>query len=315
MNYADFIATAWNDHADDAAAVAARLAEKQARPSTSADIVPFARLVTHVYGEHLARWQAGIELLASLRTLPAWDDGADCAPAVARGIAVLHYASACTGAVEGRPDSALEMLPADEQAIVLASAASALAGQHHYRRAITAYRQAIAIGEQGLPDSAPAVRALAIAGDNLAAALEEKADRDAFETEGMFAAAHGGLQYWKRAGGWLEEERAEYRLARSGLAAQDGAMATDHARRCIAVCEANDAPAFERFFGHAVLALARRATGDDAGYVASRQHALALHVEVPADERRWCAREFGELGGTESPSRGAGSTDIQSEAS
>ena len=80
MSYADFIATAWNDHADDAGAVAARLAEAQARPPTAADIVPFARLVTHVYGEHLARWQAGVDLLVSLRALPAWDDGAEARP-------------------------------------------------------------------------------------------------------------------------------------------------------------------------------------------------------------------------------------------
>ena len=61
----------------------------------------------------------------------------------------------------------------------------------------------------------------AVAGNNLAATLEEKPDRDAFETEGMLTAAQGGLHHWKLAGGWMEEERAEYRLARSLLQAGD----------------------------------------------------------------------------------------------
>ena len=82
-------------------------------------------------------------------------------------------------------------------------------------RRCRATRRPFALRMPGLPAKAPAIRALAVGGNNLAAALEEKADRDAAETEAMVAAANGALRYWKEAGTWLEEERAEYRLARS----------------------------------------------------------------------------------------------------
>ena len=93
----------------------------------------------------------------------------------------------------------------------------------------------------------------------------------------MVVAANGGLTYWKLAGTWLEEERAEYRLTRSLLQARRPRDAIASAQRCIDVCARNDAPVIETFFGYVVLALAQRATGDAAAFAASRQQALALY--------------------------------------
>jgi hypothetical protein len=90
-----------------------------------------------------------------------------------------------------------------------------------------AYLDLLAQHCRALRDAA-AQRALAAAGNNLAAGLEEKPDRDAAGTAGMVAAAQAGVECWRRAGTWLEHERAEYRLARSLLAAgqaADAAMA------------------------------------------------------------------------------------------
>jgi len=103
------------------------------------------------------------------------------------------------------------------------------------------------------------------------------------------------LKYWKLAGTWLEEERAEYRLTRSLLQAGEWAAAVRSARRCIAVCEGNNAPEFELFFGHAVLALALRAAADAEGFTAARQRALQMYERVAPDERAWCKAELAEL--------------------
>jgi phosphosulfolactate phosphohydrolase-like enzyme len=111
----------------------------------------------------------------------------------------------------------------------------------------------------------------------------------------MIAAAEGGLKYWKLAGTWLEEERAEYRLTRSLLQAGNAAAAVQSARRCIALCDANHAPALEQFFGHAVLALALRATGDADGFAASRREAMRLYAQVDPGEQPWCKTELAEL--------------------
>jgi hypothetical protein len=113
----------------------------------------------------------------------------------------------------------------------------------------------------------------------------------------MLAAAEGGLKYWKLAGTWLEDERAEYRLTRSLLQAGKPQAAIESARRCIEVCERNDAPAFELFFGYAVLALAQRSTGDVTAFEASRKHALHFFEQVAEGERTWCESELRELRG------------------
>jgi len=108
-------------------------------------------------------------------------------------------------------------------------------------------------------------------------------------------AAEGGLAYWKRAGTWLEEERAEYRLAKSLLQAGRADDAVAAARRCLDVCERNDAPAFERFFAFAALAAAERAAGRPAEAAAAREHCRAQFDALPADERPWCEADLRAL--------------------
>ena len=118
--------------------------------------------------------------------------------------------------------------------------------------------------------------------------LEEKADRDALETRGMLAAAQAGLDYWRRAGSWLEEERAEYRLSSARRSAGDYGGAIHHAQRCLALCGANDAPPIEHFFGVAALALAQRSAGLADEFDASRRLARAWHERVDPIDRTWC---------------------------
>ena len=288
MTFDDFIETAWNDHADRPQEVADRLASSLAVIDTAERIPPFARLVTHVFGEHLGQWRGGIQLLESLRGVPAFDSAPAVTGTLVRSVAVLRYASG--------EHEALQPLSLEDRVSVLATASSALAGRNEFRQAVSAYAEASQLAQSGLPPGSPAIRALAIGGNNLAAALEAKTDRDSTETRGMIVAAEGGLKYWKQAGTWLEEERAEYRLARSLLQAGQHDAAVASARRCIAVCATNDAPAFERFFGYAVLALAQRAAGDAAGFATSRGQALGMFEEVAPDERQWCKFELEELG-------------------
>jgi len=289
MTLDTFLETAWTDHGDRPQEVADRLANAFDLVTAPEHIPPFARLLTHVHGEHLGQWERGVELLERLRTSPAFDGSAAAAGALDRSIATLRYA--------GGESSVLEPLSAEDRISVLALAASAFAGRCEFKRALAAYSEALRLANTGLPAKSPAFRALAVGGNNLAAALEERRDRDAIETEGMVVAANGGLKYWKLAGAWLEEERAEYRLTRSLLQAGKPAEAMQSAQRCIDVCERNNAPAIETFYGYVVLALAQRAGGDGTAFEDSRRHALSLFEQVPQDERRWCKTEVEELGG------------------
>ena len=290
MDFQTFIATGWADHGDNASAVAERLAQSLHIVTSPEHVLPFARLATHVFGEHLARWDDGVAVLESLRESPAWDGSPAQNGAVIRGVAVLRH---CSGAA-----TALDGLSVEDRITVLATAALAFVGQKATPAAIEAYGQAMALAAATpLPPDSPAIRALAAGGNNLAAELSEKIERNAVETAGMLAAAEGGLTYWKLAGTWLEEERAEYMLSTCLRKAGDAGASIEHAARCIAICEANDAPAFERFFGHAVLAMAQRDANDIDASTASREAALRWHAQVDAAEQAWCATDFAALAG------------------
>ena len=287
MSFDSFLESAWNDHGDHPRAVADRLAASVAVVAAPEQVAPFARLVTHVYGEHLGEWAAGIALLESLRGMAGVGANPAAAGAIDRGVATLRYA-------RGDRD-ALAALAVDDRAAVLAMVASIFGARDDFARALAAYAAATQIAAEGLPAGSPAIRALAVAGNNLAAGLEEKPDRSAAETAGMVHAAECGHTYWTLAGTWLEEERALYRLARSLLAAGEPERATARAQRCIDVCERNAAAPFERFFGYAALAIAQRAAGDRNGFLVSREHAFELHRQIPAEDRSWCEADLSLL--------------------
>ncbi|MEI8031471.1 MAG: hypothetical protein WCH35_16985 [Comamonadaceae bacterium] len=289
MNLDTFLAAAWSEHGENPQQVADQMMSSLHLLTAPTDIVAFARLLTHIYGEHLGQWTMGVGMLNSLRSLSAYDGSADCEGAINRSVAALLYA--------GGDNSALLPLGDEDQVCALAMVAAALAGRQDLTRALQAYSRALELADAGLPTGSPAVRALAVGGNNLAATLEERQDRDAAQTQGMIAAAESALKYWKLAGTWLEEERAEYRLSRSLLQAGRAQAAVDSGQRCVALCELNQAPAFELFFGYAVLALARRAAGAADLFLVARQQALNAFASVPIEERQWCESDLSELRG------------------
>ena len=286
MTFEQFIAAAWDEHAERPQQVAERLAASIDRVDDAARVEPFARLVVHVFGEHLGQWRRGIALLEALRSSA---DSGPASAALARGSAVLRLAG-------GAGAAALEPLGVEDRIRVLATASSAFVAHDEVERAIAAYADALALAAPGLPAPSPALTALAVGGNNLAAALEQRPGRSAEETAAMVGAAASALKYWRLAGSWLEEERAEYRLARSLLQAGRVEEAQAAARRCIEVCLRNAAPPLELFFAHAVLALGLRAGGAAAAAEAAREEALRQYRLVAAAEQAWCAAELKELG-------------------
>jgi hypothetical protein len=283
-----FLRTAWADHGDHPQEVAERLSTSIELIHASAEFAPYVRLLTHVYGEHLGRWQHAVELLDRLRALPSYDGSPEVARPIDLAVATMRFAAGDAAALNERSF--------DARISALATAASAFAARDELQQAIAAYELALQWAAARLPKDSPAVRALAVGGNSLAALLERRVDRDASHTSAMLAGAEAGLKYWKQAGTWLEEERAEYRLARSQLQAGQARDAVAGAQRCISVCRRNGAPAFELFFGFAVLALAQWGAGDRAASEADRAQAMRQLELVSDEERRWCNDDLAELG-------------------
>jgi tetratricopeptide (TPR) repeat protein len=282
-----FLEAAWNDHADHPQAVADRIAASLQMVQAAGDVPPFVRLLAHVYGEHLGEWQRGCELLDALRATLGFDASEAATTLLDRNIAALRFA--------GGDACALDPLSAEDRVCALAIAASALAGRGDLDRAIVAFDRALALGRAGLPPGSAAIRALAVGGNNLAVTLEDKRDRSALETRAMVAAAEAGVTYWIQAGTWLEEERAEYRLARSLLQAGEPHAAVEHATRCMAICESHDAAPLERFFAHAALAMAQRAAGNAARFDDDRRMATHFFEQLAAEDRTWCQADLDQL--------------------
>jgi hypothetical protein len=291
VDFDSFMGQAWDEHGEQPAAVAARIETeglallRAVSEGQDKAIARLAHLAQHVHGGHLAQWQRGLRLQETLIALPACTG--TTATQLRRAIAGLALGS-------GEP-GARAALPPAERVAAAALAASNLA-EHDAARAETLLATAAAEeAALALPDTHPAVRALAIAGNNIAGALEERPTRSAAERSLMIAGAEAGLRYWARAGTWLEIERAEYRLSRSWCIAGEPEAARQHAHACLRVVAENGNAALEAFFGHEALALAEHAAGVAAARDAAVAAAGADFERLDESDRGWCGATLARL--------------------
>lgn len=280
MTFDEFLNQAWNDHATQSEQVASRLSDATSLIEKNDQIPPMAHLITHVLGEHLGFWDKGIHLLQKLKAIPAFDSASESNKAIARSIASLELA--------GGKRKSVDDLSLSDQIRVLAVAASALSEQKNPEKAQELFREALDKGQLGIEKADPANRALAVTGNNLACALEEKTTRTKSETELMILAAQTGRKYWEIAGSWLEVERAEYRLSQTYLKANDFARALEHAQTCLEVAQENNAPPLEFFFGYEALALIEKARNNSIGFSKAVEQVKANFEKLNSEDKSWC---------------------------
>lgn len=288
----------WADHERDPEGVLARAREALPRVDAPAHLPALAALVVHVAGEHLGRWDDGLAVLDALAALPVHAPDGPEAQALRRSRAALLL---CKGDRAGA-DSALacaqpaDLPPASGRVRALAVAASALAGQRRTGEARALFEEALDLAAYGPGAADPAARALAVTGNNLACALEERTDRAPEDDHLLEVAARTARRFWEVAGGWVEVERAEYRLAMTCLALGRPQDAVTHAAACLAGCEAHQAGPDELLFAHEALARARRAAGDEAGAAAARAQVAALVEQVDPGLRELARETLVKLG-------------------
>ncbi len=290
----DFLKRAWQEHADQTQAVYDRLTDGISLISQPGQAGRMGALVVHVAGEHLGRWGDGQGLLNQMLAVDV-DDPAG-RRSVYRSKAILFH---CAGQTEQR-DEALangrsDFPASSDEVRMLATAASAFLGQDRMDDATEAFGQAVSAAEYGPLATDPASRSLAIAGNNLAATLEERPNLDPNGRQLLKNAAFTARKYWEIAGNWMNVERAEYRLAMTHLALSDAAGATHHAQRCLEICAENDADALEHFFAHEALAKAHHAAGNTAEATQSRDAAASCVDGAPENLKSWLAGELAKL--------------------
>ena len=271
-----FLEQAWNEHADHAVAVAARLPEGLSLVEDDDGVMRLATLAHHVLGEHLGSWQDGLAFFAQLSERGV--HGASGAASIARCRASLRLSS-------GQGDDRAGM-SASDQCRVTAMAAGNV-GASDTARASTLLQGAVARAGD-LPDSDPGVRALAASSHGIAATLQERVPLEPGSRELMIRAAQVSRQQWERAGTWLEVERAEYRLAVCWSAAGDPVQALRHARHCDAIVRENGSVPLEVFFAAEALCLPARALGDSATAAPALATARQAFIALAPTDQAWC---------------------------
>jgi hypothetical protein len=299
MTLDQFCSQAWNDHSTDAAGVFARLPDGVALVTEPAHLPMLAGLIVHVSGEHLGRWTDGIGLLDLLAASPHWEASSPADKALMRSKAVLfrcagdHDAEARAFAAGKTGEDVPE---ASDLIRVLAVAAAALVGQQRMSEARADFEACVRLAAYGPAASDPAARALAVTANNLAADFENRSALTGDERSFMIRAAEIARQFWAIAGGWMETERAEYRLAMSHLKAGDPASAGRHAAECLRVVEANGSDPGETFFAREALSRAKLAEGDLPGARGERTAmAEALPTIEDEDFRSFATEELAKL--------------------
>jgi hypothetical protein len=299
MTLEQFVSQGWADHAEKTDEVAARLPEGLGLVTEAKHLGMLAALIVHVYGEHLARWADGVALLEKLETLPVFDATTPVGKSVVRSKAVLHR---CAGNYEDEAKCMTASMTggdvpeASDRIRQLAIAGSALAFQHRMDEARRDLDECVALAAYGPSKDDPAARSLAMTAHNVAVEFENKPELTDDERALMLRAAQISLDFWKIAGGWMEEERAEYRVTMSHLKAGDAAGALAHAESCLRIVEANGADPYEAFFAREAVAKARLAAGDVDAARTEREAMNALLPTIADEENRaYAAGELAKL--------------------
>lgn len=299
MTLENFCSQGWEDHATDAAGVFARLPQGVALVTDARHIPMLAGLVVHVAGEHLGRWNEGLAILDAIERLPVFDAATPEGKALRRSQAVLHRCAENRAEeercfAEGRSGGGVP--EASDRIRVLAISSAALVGQKRMAEARADFEEAVALAAYGPSKTDPAARALAVTAHNIAVEFENRPTLTDIERKMMLHAAQVSRHFWAIAGGWMEAERGEYRLAMSHIKAGDAATALRHAQHCHRIVIENGNDAGEAFFAHEAIARSHLAAGDAAAARIEREVMVAL-VPTVADEgfRSFCAEELAKL--------------------
>lgn len=275
---ATWIEAAWSRHPQAPAEIATALMARAPTLPDGPDGAEALRLAMHVILGHLHDEMLAERLLAMLPAGEAFTVGRQQA---AWTIAMMRGEPA-------PPDLPTAARWRGLHELALAWATRGRAAEAHERLR----RQA---AEAGASSDKVAQRAHAAATNNIASGLRERPQRDAASTALMVAAAQASRDAWGWAGSWQQVERAEYQWSRCLATAGDAEGARGHAQACLAICEAEGADAFERFFAHEALAWAARSASDAAEETAQRARMSALRGEVEASLHRWCDEALADL--------------------
>jgi hypothetical protein len=184
MTLEELIGDGWKRHDGQAREVAAALADARELLVTPSQLPAYARLLTHLYAEHLDDPTIGVRLLLPLRDRFEGAATTSYRP-IRTAMATLEFLASDPRALNG--------LSHEERASALATAASAIAARGDVGAGVAAITAALELAAAGVPDASPALRALAVGASNIAVELERKTDRGRDDDRAMVRIADAAL--------------------------------------------------------------------------------------------------------------------------
>ena len=257
--------------------MAERLKTARALLTQSPQVGALARILVHVFGEHLGDWSGAQRELALLQEHALCQTDAQATSAV-------RVAQAALALAQGQVPQGAKLTD-EERVRALASASAICLGREELGNASDLFDLSLKLAALLPPACRGFERALAVAANNLACALGELPLRSEEQDAQMVKAAQSARRYWELAGTWLETQRADYVLAKSHLRAGHLPAAASHAVDCLNLCQANQASALDLFFAHEIAALAAQALGYGAAFEAARQSALQAFDALDAQDQ------------------------------
>lgn len=284
MTISEYINSAWTLHATSPEQVLAEMKDQFKNIETEDDILKLAHLIVHVSGEHLGKWQTGLELLRKLKNNSLLKKRAD----MQRFVAILELGN--------NPNTSIEKFSSSDQARILATTGSALISLGGLKTGELFLKKASVLAE-GFEPSDPANMTLAMNANNVASSLEEKSDRSAEEAVVMIDAAKMARVFWEKAGTWKEVERAEYRLGQSYLQAQQFDLALKHADLCLKIVNENHNEPLELFFALELRVLIFKAMNQEEDSKNALTSMRSVFNGLTPEDQSWCKEILTSLEG------------------
>lgn len=136
----------------------------------------------------------------------------------------------------------------------------------------------------------------AIAGNNRAWELVERADRSPAEVHEMLHAAHAAAWHWARVGTEQNEARANMLLGMAHALAGEGSLGLRYAMLAFNYFNEHEAPDWEQAFAHATLAAAARSAGNAPLHAEHYAEAERLGLAIAsAEDRDVFMRSFAQI--------------------
>lgn len=246
----------WARHQDAPEEVALQLRAHDTTAFSATEFDSYLKLLFHVENTHLDRPETLREFLTN--TVDAGLKGGSADPLRTILSRYLLLIDICSTPSEAIPLllSRCEPLNLDslDRSALFAMAASELCHGSYEPRSGEFFRLALLEYERNEDQQSPAVRAIAVAANNLAVQLEAMAEQSQEAKELMVFSALKAREFWGICGSAVNIERAEYRLAKCYLKAKMLQDALAHARLCEQICLQENLPGAEKFYASALLA-------------------------------------------------------------